>query len=98
VVCRSATLGVLGSQHPVHVLGPQPGQLVLTPAGVRIGAVEADHDVRLGPASRLGGPVVLAQLGRVGIPIFEQVFHERQPARTLAGAGRRAEVSARAAA
>jgi hypothetical protein len=76
----------------------EPGQLVLTPAGVRIGAVEADHDVRLGPASRLGGPVVLAQLGRVGIPIFEQVFHERQPARTLAGAGRRAEVSARAAA
>jgi hypothetical protein len=58
--CGSATLDVLGTQHPVHILGPQPGQLVLTPAGVRIGAVEADHDVGLGPASRLGGPEVLA--------------------------------------
>jgi hypothetical protein len=41
---------------------PQPGQPVLTPAGVRISAVEADHDVSFGPASRLGGPEVLAEL------------------------------------
>jgi 16S rRNA C967 or C1407 C5-methylase (RsmB/RsmF family) len=33
VMCGSATLDVLGSQYPVHILGPKPRQLVLTPAG-----------------------------------------------------------------
>jgi hypothetical protein len=67
---RVSELDVLGSQHPVHILGPEPGQLVLTPAGVRIGAEEADHDVRFRPAARLRRPEVLAELA------VDQAYHD----------------------
>ena len=56
--CGSATLDVLASQHPVHVLGPEPRQPI--PATVRlVFAVEdADHDVSLRPAAGLSGALV----------------------------------------